>query len=848
MNNTTKLLTAALVFVFVLSAIPTASAATLGYGTQVKLGDPDYVPTVKEATGILLQGAAAFIHYSNDATTLDEDFYAFDVDASGGLSAYDIVVAAGSASHYPVGTVLPNPLDTLYAGANPGGQGGTVTAFVYALDMGATGNGFYDLGDVVYACDTAATVHASNAAGTVFCLQLSGTGAGKILTISDDVTGLNTRTKLTAANQGFNAAAAQFAFYDVDGDGLFKGKAGELAWFTPIDVAVGGLVPQFSVRVFGATFGSQVKLGDSDYVPTVKEATGILLQDANAFIHYSNDATTLDEDFYAFDVNDDGLLSAYDIVVAAGSASHYPVGTVLPNPLDTLYAGANPGGQGGTVTAFVYALDMGATGNGFYDLGDVVYACDTAATVHASNAAGTVFCLQLSGTGAGKILTISDDVTGLNTRTKLTAANQGFNAAAAQFAFYDVDGDGLFKGKAGELAWFTPIDVAVGGLVPQFSVRVFGATFGSQVKLGDSDYVPTVKEATGILLQDANAFIHYSNDATTLDEDFYAFDVNDDGLLSAYDIVVAAGSASHYPVGTVLPNPLDTLYAGANPGGQGGTVTAFVYALDMGATGNGFYDLGDVVYACDTAATVHASNAAGTVFCLQLSGTGAGKILTISDDVTGLNTRTKLTAANQGFNAAAAQFAFYDVDGDGLFKGKAGELAWATPAAITAGATVTQFSVRLFGDAATLPTPNACPAGQTGTPPNCVTPPPTCPAGQTGTPPNCVITETCPAGQTGTPPNCVVTPPACPAGQTGTPPNCVGTPTPTCPAGQTGTPPNCVGTPTPTCPAGQTGTPPNCVTPTDTPVTTTTTPTPGFELVALVAALGAALILVRRKA
>lgn len=33
----------------------------------------------------------------------------------------------------------------------------------------------------------------------------------------------------------------------------------------------------------------------------------------------------------------------------------------------------------------------------------------------------------------------------------------------------------------------------------------------------------------------------------------------------------------------------------------------------------------------------------------------------------------------------------------------------------------------------------SCPAGQTGTPPNCVTPPPpTCPAGQTGTPPNCV--------------------------------------------------------------------------------------------------------------
>ncbi|MDE0204241.1 MAG: hypothetical protein OXK73_17620 [Rhodospirillaceae bacterium] len=41
------------------------------------------------------------------------------------------------------------------------------------------------------------------------------------------------------------------------------------------------------------------------------------------------------------------------------------------------------------------------------------------------------------------------------------------------------------------------------------------------------------------------------------------------------------------------------------------------------------------------------------------------------------------------------------------------------------------------------PPPPQCPAGQTGTPPNCETPPPEqCPAGQTGTPPNCSTPET----------------------------------------------------------------------------------------------------------
>src|SRR5437867_3863945 len=35
------------------------------------------------------------------------------------------------------------------------------------------------------------------------------------------------------------------------------------------------------------------------------------------------------------------------------------------------------------------------------------------------------------------------------------------------------------------------------------------------------------------------------------------------------------------------------------------------------------------------------------------------------------------------------------------------------------------------------PPPGQCPAGQTGTPPNCV--PSTCPPGQIGTPPNCTV-------------------------------------------------------------------------------------------------------------
>ncbi len=101
--------------------------------------------------------------------------------------------------------------------------------------------------------------------------------------------------------------------------------------------------------------------------------------------------------------------------------------------------------------------------------------------------------------------------------------------------------------------------------------------------------------------------------------------------------------------------------------------------------------------------------------------------------------------------------------------------------------TLTSGSPKTFETSNCVPPPQ-CPAGHTGTYPNCV--PPQCPAGQTGTYPNCV-TPQCPTGYTGTYPNCV--PPQCPTGYTGTYPNCV---PPPCPAGYTGTYPNCVPPPT----------------------------------------------------
>ena len=100
-----------------------------------------------------------------------------------------------------------------------------------------------------------------------------------------------------------------------------------------------------------------------------------------------------------------------------------------------------------------------------------------------------------------------------------------------------------------------------------------------------------------------------------------------------------------------------------------------------------------------------------------------------------------------------------------------------------------------------------CPAGMTGTPPNCYPPPPatTEPPPPPTTAPPPPTTQPPPTTTVYVPPTTTTTaPPQCPAGETGTPPNCQKA---ECRAGQTGTPPDCKKA---ECLAGQTGTPPNC--------------------------------------
>jgi hypothetical protein len=77
---------------------------------------------------------------------------------------------------------------------------------------------------------------------------------------------------------------------------------------------------------------------------------------------------------------------------------------------------------------------------------------------------------------------------------------------------------------------------------------------------------------------------------------------------------------------------------------------------------------------------------------------------------------------------SARRYAAFDID-SGV---KTGNVVSITDSSASGG-TAIRFNA---------PLAPVCPTGQTGTPPNCVSPPATCPAGQIGTPPNCASTPT----------------------------------------------------------------------------------------------------------
>jgi hypothetical protein len=252
MNTYSKTLLAILVVGSLAVLAPVASAqTTLGFGTQVKLGDVDFVPTAATASIAYAAGQVKAIDFGITGQVTDDCFY-LDRGAVDGTA---IVLTAVRNFDVRLTPCQGKAAGTLV------GDSDTVekaTASVAADDLGllfadVNNNGRYDLNDQVYLSTSATTLVAStaSASGTgAWTLRLTAAGgkaAGTLVFASDsDFVSYNAAVLATGA--------PSWVFFDADNTATLT--TGDVVYETPIAVLINQVYPQYSVRISGTPTAS----------------------------------------------------------------------------------------------------------------------------------------------------------------------------------------------------------------------------------------------------------------------------------------------------------------------------------------------------------------------------------------------------------------------------------------------------------------------------------------------------------------------------------------------------------------------------------------------------------------
>ena len=487
MNNYSKtLLAVAFVALFALAPAANAQSSTLGFGTQVKLGDVDFVPTANAIAAVAYAAGTQVkqIDFGITGQVTDNCFY-LDRGAVDGTAIlltavrnFDIRLTPcqGKAAGTLVGDSDTVEKSTASAGAGD--------ANVNYADV--NNNGRYDMGDYVYVTTGGATTLTSSTGLAAWTLRLSAAGskaAGTLLFAGDA-----DQTAYGAAV--VNLAAATFPYFDADNTATLT--TGDAAYVSPVAVALNGLIRQYSVRLVGGSgaFGTQAKLGDADFVATANAIASVAYAAGTQIkqIDFGITGQVTDNCFYLDRGAVDGtaiLLTAvrnFDIRLTPcqGKAAGTLVGDSDTVEKSTASAGAGD--------ANVNYADV--NNNGRYDMGDYVYVTTGGATTLTSSTGLAAWTLRLSAAGskaAGTLLFAGDA-----DQTAYGAAV--VNLAAAAFVYFDADNTATLT--SGDVAYLSPAAVALNGLVPQYSIRLAGTPTASGPNPGGNPNTSTSGSAS----------------------------------------------------------------------------------------------------------------------------------------------------------------------------------------------------------------------------------------------------------------------------------------------------------------------------------------------------------------
>lgn len=798
MNNTSKVLVASLALALAFVAMPTTAQTSAMYGTQVLKETREFTPTMLIVED--LAGAAWFRHNADTETNAFDDVIVLETDAGadGEPERNDLVIATSGYDGSQLGKVLKASQDEIVGATLDTGTVGSV----WYVDVNE--NGFYDAGDGVIACSGAVAVAATNLDD--WCIYLTKVGsnnAGSFVRSGHPVlvgqVSLVTDASTDAQLVRYASADPLDVFNPLD-------HPGDLMWLDVTGAVAldGETLPLYAIELYGGTMGRQVMVGDAAFTITVEDLTALTIYRCDA-----GTATNHFDDVIILEASGDVAVSQNDVVLATSGYAGTQLGKIVTDAMTQLITScATPKDATGT-TADVSSVDVNE--NGRFDAEDGIL-LGTDCTAATGDGTFCIYLTKIGNNAVGSFVRTNHDV--IVGQADLVGA-----LVTGDVLFFDPQNTGLdFNANEfpDQRLWIEgPAPLVATDTVPLFAVEVFGGQMGRIVTAASNDFTLTLSES---LMFDGTDFAILRYNAATADnlfDDVIVADLDASGDASQNDFVLATSGYAGTKLGAPITDAMtqldgktpNTCYndVGAgdcSPVGAGGLEVAFFFVDN---NENGFYDTADSVILCGmdgtdfdpllaTTGQVIATNAAD--FCIYMTKHGshnAGSFVRSGHDVLVSQGDLAIIFSDDA-TVVHGLFSYYDPSNTPAFNPTEFDntFAWFIPFDF-AEDFVPLYAIRAYGDFSKVPTGG----------------------GQDPVTPATTVTPTTPTDVTPVTPTDV----------------------------------------TPVSPTGVTPTPPTVTPPTMTPPTQTTdgdddddgAGAPGFELVALVAALGVALVLVRRK-
>lgn len=733
MNNKTTL-------VFVAATLTFAGFATLvtaDYGDFVTQESSEWTVTLTDVDDF----DCLVRHNAGTASNFYDDVFVLDIDCDTDIEQYDVVLATEGYDGTAVGELVADDMTLLLAG----------TTTDYGFDVvraDADEDGRVDADDFVFACDTASGgVEATDASFTGdLCIALTDAGelsAGDLVRTGDDVLD----DWFEADEGGYDDA--QICIFDADGDGAFQGEEdSDLMWL--VDVAGGDcdedVLPINSIEIWGdgLNFGTIVTEGSSAFTGTLKVDLGDLAHacldengpatctEIRVFRHAAGTASNFFDDVVIYDLDGSTDITQYDIVLASSGYDGSAVGELVSDDM-TLLLGDDEGsffcdvtivtvGAGacnsadadsGTFQTFVYDVNE----DGTYNTDDTVVFCAAAApadndpatlveVVATAASAGGAFCIYLtsySDAEAGEFVRTGDDI------LDDFAGDEFALGDDAQIVYYDSDSNSIFDGESSDRLWIDLTGAGLGDTVPRYSIELFGESseFGMQVGGDSDDFVLRLTQLDSV--DGIGVVRHNAGTASNFFDDVFVLEVGGpdyaDGVIEQFDLVIATQGYDGTEVGGLIEDDM-TLLQGSDCATDADTECLSSEVVIIDANEDDVYSDEDYVFICDSDTfAVTVASFTGD-FCIAMTEAGdlsPGDLVRTGDDVFNDFEGQEWST---DFDPSDATFCFYDADNDesGFFEGDE-DLAWLDPNDLTDcdDAVVELYNVQLYGDFSTVP-------------------------------------------------------------------------------------------------------------------------------------------------